>query len=82
MHSLLWVCGILLGEITEYPEASHDIQSGQHSRQRFRFQCLSYPCGNSEISRLDEVLPCAGGAWAMRCCPGPQLTALLANLKL
>lgn len=32
------------------------IQSGQHSRQRLRFQCLSCPCGNSETSRLDEVL--------------------------
>lgn len=28
LHSLLWVCGILVGKITEYPEVSHDIQPG------------------------------------------------------
>lgn len=66
---------MLVGKITEYPEASHDIQSGQHSRFRFRFSVSAVLVGTWGL----PVLPCAGSAWPMRCCPGPQLTARLAN---
>lgn len=43
LRLLLWVHVILVGEkieLTNYPGALNDFQSSQHSRKRFRFQCL------------------------------------------